>query len=98
MASLGYDEEALEDVARIALFLLQAEPGAVDSTLDLIRTAIQILEAHPLIGRPLRGDLRELVVSQGATGYVALYSYSQISEHVQVHRIRHQRESGFEED
>ena len=64
MASLDYDEEALEDIARIALFLLQAEPGAVDSTLDLIRTAIQILEAHPLIGRPLRGDLRELSFSQ----------------------------------
>jgi len=97
VASLGYDDEALEDIARLAQFLFVSEPAAVNETLGLIRDAIDILQAHPLIGRPIRGDLRELVISLGATGYIALYGYSPIPEHVQVHRIRHQREAGFDD-
>jgi plasmid stabilization system protein ParE len=97
VATLGYDEEALADLARIALFLANDDSAACVRTMDLIREAISILTLHPLIGRPAPRDYRELVVSQGATGYIALYGYSQAADHVQVHGIRHQREAGFDD-
>ena len=98
MATLGYDKIALEDLARLALFLAQAEPSAVVPMIDMIRDALRVLEAHRLMGRPAEGGLHELVISHGATGYVALYGYSPLSDHVQVYGIRHQREAGFADD
>lgn len=32
-------------------------------------------EHRPLIGRPVEQDLRELVISQGKSAYLALYGY-----------------------
>ncbi len=36
-----------------------------------IQSAVDNLAAHPLVGRRIEGDLRELVISFGATGYIA---------------------------
>jgi plasmid stabilization system protein ParE len=41
------------------------------------------------------GNLRELVISKGRTGYVALYRYLPEQDRVDVLAIRHQRESGL---
>ncbi|MDZ7841325.1 MAG: hypothetical protein U5R46_10985 [Gammaproteobacteria bacterium] len=30
---------------------------------------------HPLIGRRVQGEIRELVISYGKTGYVVLYRF-----------------------
>ncbi len=54
-----------------------------------------MLELHPLIGRPLRDGLRELVISRGRSGYLAMYSLEDNGEIALVLRIRHQRESGY---
>lgn len=35
---------------------------------DAICSAVEILGAHPLLGRRIHGDIRELVVSYGAKG------------------------------
>ena len=51
---------------------------------------------HPLIGRLLESDLRELLISRGKTGYVALYSFEETHDAVFILAIRHQREAGFE--
>ena len=55
-----------------------------------------MLARHPLIGRPTEEEpLRELVISRGRTGYVALYSYEQAEDVVIVQSVRHQREAGY---
>ena len=98
MATLGYDDDALADLARIALFLAGDDPAAAVRAMELILEAVAILTVHPLIGRPAPRNYRELVVSQGVTGYIALYRYSEAADHVQVHGVRHQREAGFDEE
>jgi plasmid stabilization system protein ParE len=57
--------------------------------------AVMILERHPYIGRPVRGRLRELVISYGRTGYVALYRVAARGDHAEILAIRHQREAGY---
>lgn len=39
--------------------------------------------------------LRELLISRGRTGYVALYRYNASSDTVLLLRIRHQREAAW---
>jgi plasmid stabilization system protein ParE len=49
---------------------------------------------HALIGRPAAGDLRELVISFGHTGYIALYRFLPAENLVRILGVRHQRELG----
>ena len=54
-----------------------------------------MLQRHPLIGRPAPHSLRELVISKGQSGYVALYRFLPSKDRIEILAIRHQRESGF---
>ena len=54
-----------------------------------------MLSEHPLIGRRIAGDVRELVLSFGRTGYIALYRFVPAVEEVRILSIRHQREIGY---
>jgi plasmid stabilization system protein ParE len=65
--------------------------------IDRIRSAVLILEEHPEIGRPIGGGstLRELVISHGKTGYIALYEPARAAGLVRLVAIRHQREAGY---
>jgi len=90
-----YAKQAFSDLGRRTDFLLQAEPAAVLETVDLITEAVEILENHPLIGRFAEQGLRELVISRGKSGYVALYSYEPEQGTVLVLSVRHQREAGY---
>jgi plasmid stabilization system protein ParE len=85
---------ALDDIERLAAFLVESDPRAAAETKALIESAIDILKSHPLIGRA-SGDLRELVISRGRSGYVALYRYDEEQDRVVVAAIRHQREAGY---
>ena len=89
--------EALEDLERIFDFVAEQDEALALEDLSRIREAIQILERHPVIGRLARpsGTLRELVISQGRSGYVALYEYSPVEDLVRAVAIRHQREVGY---
>jgi len=60
-----------------------------------IRSAVESLAVHPLLGRRVHGDIRELVISLGQTGYIALYRFIVPQDEVRVLAIRHQREIGF---
>ena len=51
--------------------------------------------AHPLLGRRVHGDFRELVISYGQTGYIALYRFVVPQSEARVLAIRHQLEIGF---
>ncbi|MFA5940488.1 MAG: type II toxin-antitoxin system RelE/ParE family toxin [Sinimarinibacterium sp.] len=95
MARVVYAERALADLGRLTDFLLQAEPAAALETVDLVTEAVRVLENHPLIGRSAEQGLRELVISRGKSGYIALYSYELEQDTVLVLSVRHQREAGY---
>ena len=95
MAQVIYSEEAFADFERIVEFLLQSAAEQAPEALENIRSAIDILGTHPLIGRRVDAHMRELVISWGATGYLALYRFDPGLEIVRILRIRHQREAGF---
>lgn len=95
MARISYSSRALADLERSSDFLA---PEGVDTqleALDLIDEAVEVLIRHPLIGRLAEHDLRELIISQAKTGYIALYSYEAEQDAILILAIRHQREVGF---
>ena len=95
MGRISYSLQALADLERISGFLLPEGPAAVLEALGLIDEAISVLPRHPFIGRPVETGFRELVISHGKTGYVALYSDNPAHDSVLIFAIRHQREAGF---
>ncbi len=97
MARIVYSERALEDFESIFEFIADENPPVAPETVSIIQEAITVLERHPLIGRAMESGLRELVISRGRTGYVALYSYLDVEDVVQVLALRHQREAGYQE-
>lgn len=86
---------ALAELDRIADFLGAVESDYADEAMATILDALSLLERHPMIGRPANGALRELVIGQGRTGYVALYRHRRALERVEVLAVRHQRETGY---
>ena len=95
MAQLIYSRRALADLERVTDFLLQNHPDAAAQTAELIIEAVQVLGNHPLVGRCVEYGLRELVISRGQSGYIALYSHEEAEDTVLVLAIRHQREAGY---
>lgn len=97
MAKVIYSAEALADLERIVEFLLESSPAAAAAALSQIRSAVTILEAHPRVGRRIDAHRRELVITYGAAGYLALYRHDVAPDVVRVLRIRHQREAGYKD-
>lgn len=95
MAQVVYSAEAFADLERIIEHLLEHSPETAATALARIREAVQILVAHPLLGRRVDRLRRELVISYGATGYLALYRHDARAGRVRILRIRHQREAGY---
>lgn len=95
MAKLSYSGRALADLERLTEFLIGIDPAAAAETVGLIAEVVELLIRHPLIGRPVEHPLRELVISRGRTGYVALYSFEEDQDAVLILAIRHQREAGY---
>lgn len=92
MATLRFTPVALSDLERLAKFLRESDAAAAAETLPLILNALRVLASYPLIGRPLEGSTRELLVFRGRSGYVAQYAYHAPSDEVVVLAVRHQRE------
>jgi plasmid stabilization system protein ParE len=95
LARLSYSAQALADLERLADFLLETDLVLAEETIGLIEEAVELLGRHPMIGRPVEPPLRELVISRGRTGYVALYSFEEDHDAVLILAIRHQREAGY---
>lgn len=87
--------EAAADLERLTDFLLASAPEAALATVDIVLDGLGILASHPLVGRPLPHGLRELVISRGRTGYLALYRYDPQADLALVLALRHQRENGY---
>lgn len=71
--------------------------GVADAAqrIEHIQSAVDILEQHPLIGRPTSNQLRELVIGKGSGGYLALYRYSATHDTALILAIRSQREGSW---
>ena len=95
MTAVFYTSQALDDLDRLEDFLLEADKSAARQTIPLILSAVETLRLHPNIGRHRADQLRELVISRGKTGYIALYRYNEFRDVVTVFAIRHQREVGL---
>ena len=97
VAALVYSARALDHLAKAFEFLAQTDPSAALSAATAIQSAVSTLAAHPLIGRRIEGEIRELVISFGKSGYVALYRFIPHLDAVRVLAIRHQRELDYPE-
>jgi plasmid stabilization system protein ParE len=95
VARVIYSPNALANLERAFSSLNDLAPEAAVAAVEAIRTAIDVLEHHPLIGRIVSGGLRELVISFGRTGYLALYRFIPSRREVQILAIRHQRELDY---
>jgi plasmid stabilization system protein ParE len=98
VARLAFAAGAYADLDRIHEFVAVQDAAAAHAAIELIFDALSILERHPMMGRPAEQGLRELVISRGKTGYVALYDYFGADDVVVVLALRHQREAGFLEE
>jgi plasmid stabilization system protein ParE len=82
-------------IERLADFLLTSAPKAAAATAEIISSALDVLQHSPEIGRKVRCGNRELVISRGNSGYLALYRFLHGPQKVLVLAIRHQRECGY---
>ena len=95
MARVVYTPAAVRDLERLVDFLLEEDPGVAIDTAELVTGAVAMLEKHPLLGRAATDNLRELVISRGQSGYLALYDYESLTDLIVILAIRHQREAGY---
>jgi len=95
VAQVVHALRALDCIERTLQLLRDKDPTAAQQAAAAIQSAVDSLAAHPLVGRRLEGELRELIISYGRTGYVALYRFVIFRDEVRLLAIRHQRELGF---
>jgi plasmid stabilization system protein ParE len=88
---------AARGLERCRQFLAQKSPSASRRAAQAIIRQFEVLTIQPGVGRPLEDEpgLRELIVSFGDSGYVALYRYEQQSDTVFILAFRHQKEVGY---
>lgn len=94
MTRLVLAPRALADIERLTEFLMESDPHRAAETGGLLLKGLALLKDHPLIGHKVEEGFRELVISRGRTGYLALYEYDVTRDTVLVLAIRHQREQG----
>ena len=89
--------EAKGDIERLYGFLVQRDLAAAERALEVIEHAWAILEQFPFSCRKADDAnpfLRELVISFGDSGYVALFEIED-SRTVTVLAVRHQLEDDY---
>lgn len=91
MTRLVVSARALEDLGRLCDSLERALALDAALTAELIADGLEILKRHPAVGRSVGQGLRELVISRGRTGYLALYAYDRDADVVSVLALQHQR-------
>ena len=102
---MSLTREAELDLERLFEFVLEGElfsptgdPALAQRTLDTIRAGLEVLERFPFTCRKAaQGNspfIRELLISFGQTGYVALFEIVD-DKRVIVGAMRHQREDDY---
>ena len=95
VARIIYSARALDDLARLFRFLVENDSSAAAASASVVRSAVEMLAQHPYAGRRVEREIRELVISFGKTGYVALYRFIPVKDEVRILALRHQRELDF---
>ena len=95
MTRIELAPEVFDDFDRFFDHIAQFDVGSAPQRIADIVDAVQILATSPLIGRPVKGGKRELVIGRASRGYVALYRYVAPIDTVFVLAMRSQRESGY---
>lgn len=95
MAKVQLTLRAFASLEGIFEFIAQSDPGRALQTVQRIREAVMVLEHHPLIGREVEDGRRELVISRGRGGYLALYRWRPADDTVLVLAIRDARQAGY---
>jgi plasmid stabilization system protein ParE len=82
---------------RCRVFLAERNPRASHRAALAIERNLARVETTPELGRPLADlpELRELPISFGDSGYVALYRFDPALDTVYVLAFRHQKEAGY---
>ena len=94
---IRFTKTAREDIKRLYTYFLVQDVQAADHTLETINKAIELLNTFPFTCRKAKADtpfLRELIISFGANGYVALFEI-EVENVVTILAVRHQREDDY---
>ena len=86
-----------DDLKRLYLFLYRQDKNSAKHARDIIYKAIDTLRTFPFTCRKAQADspfIRELVISFGANGYVALFEIEE-DNIVTILAVRHQREDDY---
>lgn len=96
MAHVELAPEVIDDFDRFLDHMAQFDSIAdAPSRIGGIVDALNVLTHSPLIGRPVAGGKRELVIGTGSRGYLALYRYVADIDTAFVLAVRSQREAGY---
>lgn len=95
MTRLIMSPQLRADFDRIFDFLFDRAPEYAAERIEAIIAALDILAVSPLIGRPVAMGQRELIISTGASGYLALYRFDPALDTVFVLAVRSQRERDY---
>ena len=97
MPRLIVTEGAAVGLERCRAFLADKSAQAAKRAGQTIAAHLLLLETTPQMGRPfdIEAGLRELSISFGDSGYVALYRFDPGTDAVYVLAFRHQREAGY---
>jgi addiction module RelE/StbE family toxin len=95
VAQVSYAARAWRDLERIFEFYAEEDPNRAAQFVSLITGAVDMLAEHPMIGRNAEQGMRELVISHGRSGFLALYRFREVENVITILAIRHQREAGY---
>ena len=94
---IRFTKVAREDLKRLYGFLAERDIQAAKHALQAINKAIELLATIPFTCRKANADspfLRELLITFGASGYVALFEIEE-NNSVTILALRHQREDDY---
>lgn len=95
--SIRYTKSAKEDLKRHLAFLIAHDRHIAQRARQAIEAGIELLQQFPFTCRKATSEnpfLREMVISFGTTGYVALFEIES-DKTITILAIRHQRENDF---
>jgi plasmid stabilization system protein ParE len=96
MPQVKLSPRARLDIKRLHEFLAQKDATAASNAVDAIIQAFLPLTRIPKVGRQKDGTLlRELIISYGNSGYVALYDFDEMRDEVVITALRHQKEKDY---
>jgi plasmid stabilization system protein ParE len=94
---IRFTRNSKDDLKRLYLFLYKQDKNSAKHARDNIYKAIDTLKFFPFTCRKAQANspfMRELVISFGANGYVALFEIEEDNT-VTILAVRHQREDDF---